>query len=359
MKKVFLIVPTLHFGGAEKIIITLCDMLDYRKYEITLVVINKVGAKAEYENHNINIVDLKTPRIKNAFFKIISLLKNEQPDLVISTLNHLNFMMSIIALGFPRIVFIGRQTRELSTSIGNTKVIRWITLKLSFLLNNMNGIIAQSNGMEKDLFENSLVKKDKVYVINNGVDFDKIASLKDEECIFFNKQKINIIAVGRLAKSKGYERMLQVFSLLDKNNFNLTILGEGSMKNELLDLSEKLGISEHVCFKGYASNPYKYVKNADIFLITSYSEGFSNAVVEALACGTYVYGFPFNGDEIIQNGINGEIEKSNDINKLADLINKKHYQRNSKSEIVKTVISFSVRNMIDRYEFLFNKMLTK
>lgn len=359
MKKIFLIVPTLHFGGAEKIILTLCNNLNPVKYDITLVVINKVGAKANYENSDITILDLKTPNIRNAFFKIIKIIKNEQPDLVMSTLNHLNFLMSIISLGFPKTVFLGRQTRELSTSFGNSRLIKFLTKKISFLLNRMDSIIAQSIGMKKDLLENSLVKKEKIHVINNGVDFNKINKLKDEECIFFNQEKTNIVAVGRLAKSKGYERMLKVFSLLDKNKYSLTVLGEGELKNELLELCKKLNIKEQVCFKGYVENPYKYVKNADIFLITSFSEGFSNAVVEALACGTYVYGFPFNGDEIIQNCINGEIEGNNNINKLADLINDENYNRRSESEIIRTVNNFSVKNMIDKYEFLFDKMIIK
>ena len=353
--KILFIVPSLAGGGAEKVILTLVDNIDKSKFKPVLVVINKVGERSTYTNDEVEIIDLKTHNVRKSIFKIINLLKKKKPDIVFSTLNHLNLLMAIISILFPKTKFICRQTREASSSIGNGKLLKFVTTKLMYLLNLHDKIISQSIAMSNNLKVTCKIKEEKIQIINNPVDIDEINLKKNEVCNFFDKSKVNLISSGRLVAAKGFDRMLRVFSLLDKEKYTLTILGDGVNKESLLQLSNELGVMDNVKFLGFKKNPYKYIYNADMFLITSYSEGFSNAVIEALACGKYVIGFSFFGDEIIRNGINGDILLNNSIEEFSQLIEKNTQKKRDKQKITRTIEKLRLSNIMKEYESIFLK----
>ena len=74
--KLFLFIPTLTLGGSERFMMSLADNINYEKFDVTLVVINKVGDFSNYQNDNIDIVNLKVPHVRNSIYKIIRLIHN-------------------------------------------------------------------------------------------------------------------------------------------------------------------------------------------------------------------------------------------------------------------------------------------
>lgn len=355
-KKIFFIIPSLRGGGAEKVTITLVDDIDFLVFDVYLIIINKVGERSNYSNDNVKIIDLKTPSIRKSFFKIFSLIKSLKPDIVYSSLNHLNLMMSFMAPFFKDIYFIARQTRKASTSFSDGLIIESITNKFMYLLNLMDIIIVQSIGMQNDLINECKIKKNKIKLINNPVDFLKIREMESEKSDFFDKHKCNLITVGRLEKSKGLERMIIAFSLLDTNKFTLTILGEGTIKSSLIDLIKKMNLVNYISFLGFQNNPYKYVSQADIFLITSYSEGFSNAVIEALACGKYVIGYSFFGDEVIIENLNGNVIGEENSSIFAQKIIEASNVSRDKNQIINSISFLDKTNILNQYYNLFNNL---
>jgi len=97
----------------------------------------------------------------------------------------------------------------------------------------------------------------------------------------------NIVSIGRLETQKGYERLIDVAEILSKNNkaFHIYILGSGSQKETLLNKLETKAMTNYVSFLGAQENVYKYLNAADLFLSTSYYEGFCTAIIESLLCG--------------------------------------------------------------------------
>ncbi len=131
-----------------------------------------------------------------------------------------------------------------------------------------------------------------IYELFNINESSKIKSLANEKVdeSEFHKESFKIIGVGRIGYNKGFHRVISIISRLRKEGFNVKyfILGEGSMKKELEELAEKEGVKDSVIFLGYQTNPYKYVAKCDLFVCSSYAEGFSTATTEALIVSTPV-----------------------------------------------------------------------
>lgn len=129
------------------------------------------------------------------------------------------------------------------------------------------------------LLEYSFIKK-RIFMIENGVE------IKEKRKII-EKDIIELIFLGRLHPIKRCDDLLRACKKLDNDfkNWHLTIVGDGELFEELLNLSVELGISEKVTFAGYQNNPSEWLEKSDIFLITSDSEGMSNSMLEAMAIG--------------------------------------------------------------------------
>lgn len=105
-----------------------------------------------------------------------------------------------------------------------------------------------------------------------------------------NNDGVRLIAIGTLKKSKGYMRLLRIIKRLKDEGYkiHLYVLGIGPLKNEMQEYIWDNEFENIVTLLGYKVNPYKYIKNCDLFVCASFAEGFSTAVTEALIVGTPV-----------------------------------------------------------------------
>ena len=149
-----------------------------------------------------------------------------------------------------------------------------------------------------------------------------------------------------------------MFSYLKNEPIKLTIFGDGRDKEELLIQKKDLQL-DNVSFFGKVNNPFSFVKQADLFILSSRYEGFPNVLLEAGACGTYslANNAPGGINEIIQEGINGEIYDINDVEGFASKIKQILRKSHQKEQIIESIESrFSKEVIINRYESLFEKL---
>jgi len=170
-----------------------------------------------------------------------------------------------------------------------------------------------------------LAERDQVSVIPNiGVD-KEVLKRKDEPLpqSQLPPEKALVVSCGRLTPIKGYSYLLEAFrNVRSHMSVELRILGDGELQEELENKIDALNLNNEVELLGFHSNPFKFMRAADVFVLSSLSEGFGNVIVEAMACGTPVVATdcPHGPGEIITHGENGLLVPPADVDALSDAL---------------------------------------
>ncbi|MGV0923095.1 glycosyltransferase [Empedobacter tilapiae] len=354
MKTILFILPDLNQGGAERVIATLCNELDRTKFCPKLVLFKKEGYYLNHLKSDVEILELNISRIRYSIFKIIPLIRKMKPDIVFTGWGEISAFLSPLIPFFSKTKFITRETNVVSKHVTRKEILFFYRF-----YNNFHQIIAQSDDMKNDLITHFKIKPQKINKINNPVDFDLINQLKEEiDNVDYDTSYKNILAIGNLSPRKGYDLLLNVMKELKTEKIKLTILGDGAFREELLQQKKQLELA-NVNFLGRISNPFVYLKEADLFILSSRYEGFPNVLLEAGACGTYslANNAPGGINEIIQEGINGEIFSIEDPNGFAQKIKELLDESHDKNKIVESIYSrFSKQIIIEQYESIFDKI---
>lgn len=345
--------PGLTFGGAERVIFTLCNELDRSKFEPVLVLFSKKGMPLEFLKPDVNVIDLNINRIRYAIFPIINLIRKNKPDIVFGGWGEVSAFLSPLIPIFRKTKFIARETNVVSHHVQRKEIQFFYRF-----YNNFNKIIAQSDDMKNDLIENWAIKPEKIIKINNPVDVHLIQSQMIISEKLFSSDYKNVVAIGNLSGRKGFDLLLEVFEKLKQEPIKLYILGDGIDKEKLLAQKAKLEL-ENVEFLGIQKNPYAFLYQSDLFVLSSRYEGFPNVLLEAGVCGVYTLANDCPGgiDEIIKEPINGEICDITQVDKFAEKIKELLSMNFDKASIQQSIISrFSKEIILKQYEKVFGKL---
>lgn len=353
---VIFILPDLETGGAERIVTTIANHLSRDFFDPKILLLRKQGGYLDLLKKDVEIIDIKTERIRHSLKPILKEIYKRKPDIVFSGFGEVNAYLSLFIKLFPNTKFIARETNVVSEHV-TRKEIRFFYK----FYNNYHQIIAQSDDMMNDLTGNFDVKRSKIVKINNPVDFDfinsKLAISNKPESFRYNYK--NVVAIGNLSSRKGFDNLLKVFSRLKNENILLHILGDGRDKEMLHQMKDFLGL-KHVIFHGRQENPYQFLKFADLFILSSRYEGFPNVLLEAGACGTYALAnnCPGGINEIIQNGINGEVSDIDNHEEFSQMILQVLHREHDTDAIKNCIKSrFSKEIILDRYEKVLKDVL--
>lgn len=353
---VIFILPDLETGGAERIVTTIANHLSRDFFDPKILLLRKQGGYLDLLKKDVEIIDIKTERIRHSLKPILKEIYKRKPDIVFSGFGEVNAYLSLFIKLFPNTKFIARETNVVSEHV-TRKEIRFFYK----FYNNYHQIIAQSDDMMNDLTGNFDVKRSKIVKINNPVDFDfinsKLAISNKPESFRYNYK--NVVAIGNLSSRKGFDNLLKVFSRLKNENILLHILGDGRDKEMLHQMKDFLGL-KHVIFHGRQENPYQFLKFADLFILSSRYEGFPNVLLEAGACGAYALAnnCPGGINEIIQNGINGEVSDIDNHEEFSQMILQVLHREHDTDAIKNCIKSrFSKEIILDRYEKILKDVL--
>lgn len=322
-KKVLFIMPRLTIGGAQKVVSMVLKHLDRSRFDLVLCVLDAQGEYIAALPADIRIIDLQTKRVSHAFFKLLQVIKEERPNVVFSALSHLNM---VVALCMPFVAkdirFIARETNIPSLNNRQNKLTWLFNILHRRLYPRYAQIICQSRDMRDDLRQNYRIPERRLCIINNPVEIANNRSLAHSSEKLFDTTKINLLAAGKLKYQKGFDLLLDAIAELNDDRFHLTILGKGELETALKKQAEALGIAQQIDFAGEVQNPFPYLQQADIFILSSRFEGFPNVVLEALSVGTPVIAFNCKGgiDEIVIDGVNGILVQNGDSDALRQAI---------------------------------------
>jgi glycosyltransferase involved in cell wall biosynthesis len=238
-----------------------------------------------------------------------------------------------------------------------------ISFLMSITYKKADAVIGISQCLSNDLSKK--IKKKVITIYSPAYD-KKIFKLSDKKKpnIFNNKNEKYIINVSRFSKRKDQLTLLKAFSLIkDKiENLNLIMLGYGEEINNLKKYVQENNLEKKVYFIDKTLNPYPYIKNSDLFVLTSHYEGFPNVLVESLALRTPVISTNCNAGpkEILLNGKGGILININDHLNLSKKILSFFQNKNSllkkMNYAIKKLYRFERKQHVVKYENLFNKL---
>ncbi len=359
-KNVLFFIPSLVGGGAEHFAVTLLNHLERSKFALSLAVLDT--RKNEFLDRvprDITFLDLGASRVRYALPKIVELIWRTRPDVVFSTLGHLNLAISMLRPFLPgKTRFVARETAVVSELMRTEQWSALWSIAYRNFYRRFDTIICQSLDMRDDLVRNYRIPDGKIAIVNNPVDIERVrrlascsvsldASFEDsagEGC------PLHLVAAGRLVKQKGFDFLIEAVALSGLKQLRVTVLGEGPLRGALEALAQAKGVASQFRFIGFQKNPYAYMARANAYVLCSRYEGFPNAMLEALACGVPVIATPTPGGirEIAQSVQGVQVASAVSAEALAaELV---EFARRSPATQPAGIEKFQIDNIAREYE---------
>lgn len=315
-KKILFIHESLRGAGAEKVFIDLINRFDRESHEVTLLLLDDGGTHKASLPEDLRVItllpekrSLRTklkwhfpwPRLKMLSALLQEKVGNEYFDTIVS-------FMEGPAMRLHSLLF-AHARRHITWVHVNLEVNHWSAYMFTSveeeaaLYSRMDAIVFVSKGAREAFHRKFEVYGPQMEVIPNVIDREAILERSREQEI--GRQRFTIINVGRLEPQKRQDRLLEAARILKDRglDFDLWILGTGSLEKRLETLAARLQLLDNVKFLGFQRNPYTYMRAADLFLLTSDTEGWPTVVCESLCLGLPVVSTRVTGaDELLDNG---------------------------------------------------------
>lgn len=329
MKRLLIILQDLNGGGAEKMMARLAGALAEAGNEVTLLTLTGTGVNSAYLDPRVRQVQLHSARSSSAVPALARFLRHNRFDAQLAALTHVN-VVAIVAAALSgtlaRLHVSERNAFSHDRHVNPAWMVR-IAYLLAPLLYRLipNPVICVSRGVAQDLVDTTITRPKDVTIADNPVldnDFRDKPPGRPNHRWLSKKTTPVIVAVGRLARQKGFDVLLDAFARLADPTVRLIIFGEGVLRAELLEQAVALGVAERFDLPGYTHDPLAEVAAADCFVLSSRFEGSPNALVEALSTGTPVVSTrcPYGPPEILDDGAIAPLVAVDDPDALAQAI---------------------------------------
>ena len=291
--RVLLLIPHLGGGGAEQVTVLLARGLSLKKYELHLGLVTQRDAGQEELPSRVGVHTLGAGRVRTGAFRLLRLVRRLKPDLILSGMAHLNFLVLLLRPFFPQgTLVLVRQNGTASAQLTFQKNPGFTRLLYRRLYPRADRVICQSAPMAKDLARELEIAEARLAVLPNPVDVDGIRNATGED--LWSGPGPHLLAVGRLSQEKGFDLLLEALVTVQErfSHADLTIAGAGPKERALKSQCRKLGLKEAVRFVSYVERPSAYFLGATAFVLSSRHEGLPNALLEAAAGGLPIIALP-------------------------------------------------------------------
>lgn len=312
MKKIAFWIPNLLGGGAEKVLIDILRLLPSNKYDITLILLYKKGIYIDNISNNIK-VKYVFGDINNKFIcKFID-------EILVKYFYGFIYKYAIKDTYDIEVSFLEGATTKIVSASNNkkSKKFAWIHTDMNkfrwssrFYINEReeeeiyrkyDKLIFVSKNSKETFFERFKINTPSEVIYNPIIteDIEYKASMENVKY-----DETSIVALGRLVKVKGFDRLIKAHSnVKSKFNHKLIIIGDGPEKDNLIKLCYELNVEDSVEFKGFKKNPYPYIKAGDLYVCSSITEGYQIAMVEAIVLEKPIISTNIPGPkEILEDG---------------------------------------------------------
>ena len=298
-------------GGAERMTLLYAKALQQAGFSCHLLIIQKDGMDFSLKPFIPEGLpyDLLQTKHSGLLLHVFGYVKRLHPACIFDSMPILSMaalrILCKLLLPDMKVIF-----RECNTPSRHTRLQLFLT-RLS--LRKADAIISQTEEMKQEMMKCYALPPERITVINNPIDESFILEKAKEACRFAETDCIHYIAVARVVPQKDYQTLLKAFSIVNKQcpKSRLHIVGDYlrdmKYKKDLDETIKNLQLEKVVRFEDFQSNPYKYIKAADVFVLSSIYEGLPNVLQEAMylckpvvatRCIPYI-------SQIVKDGING------------------------------------------------------
>jgi len=312
-----MLIASLGGGGAERVASDLSLNLNPNIRRIIVTIrneisypINKALLSINLNLTNRNLIDQRLKYIYSIIvgsIKYRKLINEYKPNVSLSFLGLDNFINILSNIGNKKTKVIVSIHWIPSTNLHKSRLERLTRYKTNILYNKADLIISVSKGIKKELVRDFNINPEKIRVIYNPVDIEKIRHLAMEEVNdeWFEGDLPILINMGRLTQAKGQWHLIRSFSKVREiKQCKLVICGKGELKLYLEKLVRNLDLTNDVKFLGWQDNPFKYISKSSIFVSSSIWDALPCALIEAMTCGCPIIATDckYGPSEILEKG---------------------------------------------------------
>lgn len=321
MKIFYIITRSDTIGGAQIHVYDLAKKMHEQGHDVTVL----VGGKGVFYNllaeNGLNVIELK--KLKRelniiidflAVIELIKIFRKTEPNLVTlhSSKAGLIGRIACFLLRVPTIFTVHGWSFAEGISERKRKVFAFLEKLLGKISTH---IITVSEADKKLALDLNVVNQSHMTAIHNGVKpLKKINQ-------FRKTNTFKLISVARFSEQKDHETLLRALSLVSNRQWELDLVGDGPLENDMVELAEKLGISGNLNFLGLRKDVPDLLSQADMFVLISNWEGLPLSILEAMSIGLPIIASDVGGvNESVKDGFNGRIISRGDTSRLKDVL---------------------------------------
>ncbi len=360
MKRVLFFRPSMAEGGADRVTLTVLRLLDRARFAPSLALMRQEGPFLADLPADVEVHAVRAPRLALAAPSLAMLLRQLQPDVLLSTSSTGNIvaaMAHLAARSRARLVLSERTP----LFRGGERSLKHHAFALAKRASygRADLITAVAGGIADQLTGALRLPMEKVRVLDNPMIDDELPRAAAAPLVhpFFDGRVPVVLACGRMVPIKEYPVLLRAFAAIRKQrDARLVILGDGPVRPAMEELAAELGLGDDVWFAGFDKNPFRYMARAALLLHASRAEGMPGAQIQAMACGIPVVSTDceFGPREVIRNGENGYLVPVGDVAALArralELLGDEPLRRRLGEQARRSVTRFSAAAAMRGYE---------
>jgi glycosyltransferase involved in cell wall biosynthesis len=316
-------------GGAQRDAILLANALTRSGVSVAIVTLQPEGPFAQLVAPGVEVVTLRSRKLRYALPALRGVLLERRPRAILSSEAAPNVLTYLAARSLPRATRPHILLREVASPSAARDGDPSLQGRLAYRLigrvyRAASRVLALTSGARDDLTRNFGVPVQQIHVMRSNAVIDPATEARLSKAAFEHPRERGLIVwVGRLSPEKDPLLAVEALSLLPASaGAHLRFIGDGAMKDAIVARAAELGVADKVAIAGHVSDPFQPLLAAELALCTSRFEGFGNAIVEALACGTPVVATdcPWGPREILDGGRYGKLVPVGDAPGLAAAI---------------------------------------
>ncbi len=382
--RIHITIESLECAGAEKSLITFLNLIDYSIHTVDLQLITKGGPLEKMVPAEVNVLpeleyvskcrtsagvmlkenlSMSSDRIRYSVLIRHPKANNRRKARYFwqTAAKHIpiNQKSYDVAIAYSQ----GIPTFYAAEKVRSNSKLAWVNV--SYELNKkeaqfqrvfyeqMNQVIAVSESAKEIFISNQLMEPEKITVFEDILDAGLIRSLAAEASPKL-KGNVKIVTIGRLARQKGYDRLIETAAILKNKqiDFDWYVLGKGPLEREIKEMANEYGVNDKIHFLGVKDNPYPYLRQADVYVQTSSFEGYGIAIAEARTLGIPVVTTPFDAVyqqmRHLENGVISAFEPEKLAEDISKLINNKELRQHiSIAQINETSVDGDLKQKVN------------